>query len=348
MDLIIKPTQLCNFKCTFCSSTQITESNKDVLDLSQVARFLDRFPDTKTIIINGGDPLMLPPQYYWDLLALLEARGMDRTTLSFTSNLWDFYKHPEKWETLFKHSMVGVGTSFHYGDSRRISERRVFTEEDFLKISDMMLERVGFRPDFISVIDRSNLSQALANVELAKRLGVVCKLNYVNASGRQGQSLLMGDIYRVYLDVYRAGLMDWEYNTKQVINRWNRYHTTCPLNRDCDAGIRAMNPNGEYYSCGAFSDDRLYRIDFDAEMASDTIQRPLLAVPELFSMHEGCFGCEMFEQCNGCRKTVHDVKQSGRVEEHCQKMKALIPDFQELAEEQPRPINPFIPLVQLD
>ena len=28
MDLIIKPTELCNFKCTFCSSTQLTNEKK--------------------------------------------------------------------------------------------------------------------------------------------------------------------------------------------------------------------------------------------------------------------------------------------------------------------------------
>ena len=29
MDLIIKPTELCNFKCTFCSSTQLTNEKKN-------------------------------------------------------------------------------------------------------------------------------------------------------------------------------------------------------------------------------------------------------------------------------------------------------------------------------
>ena len=31
MDLIIKPTELCNFKCTFCSSTKISKNKKDEL-----------------------------------------------------------------------------------------------------------------------------------------------------------------------------------------------------------------------------------------------------------------------------------------------------------------------------
>ena len=27
-------------------------------------------------------------------------------------------------------------------------------------------------------------------------------------------------------------------------------HTTCPLSRKCDEGIRCLQPDGDYYSCG--------------------------------------------------------------------------------------------------
>jgi L-lysine 2,3-aminomutase len=67
MDLIIKPTEKCNFKCTFCSSTNITDDHSSLLDLKYIYRFLKRFPETNTIIVNGGDPLMVQPEYYWEL-----------------------------------------------------------------------------------------------------------------------------------------------------------------------------------------------------------------------------------------------------------------------------------------
>ena len=55
MDLIIKPTEACNFKCSFCSSTAIDPNNAGLLDLDYVFRFLKRYPDTNSLIINGGD-----------------------------------------------------------------------------------------------------------------------------------------------------------------------------------------------------------------------------------------------------------------------------------------------------
>ena len=102
MDLIIKPTEACNFKCTFCSSTDIDADKAGLLDLEYVYKFLKRYHDTNTIIVNGGDPLMVDPKWYWDLIAHLDEHDYP-ASISFTSNLWPFIIRPEKWLPLFKH-----------------------------------------------------------------------------------------------------------------------------------------------------------------------------------------------------------------------------------------------------
>ena len=38
-------------------------------------------------------------------------------------------------------------------------------------------------------------------------------------------------------------------------------------------------------------------------------------------MKKSCYGCPMFNICNGCRKTIKDYKEKDVVEVHCQKMK---------------------------
>ena len=68
MDLIVKPTEACNFKCTFCSSTDIDPKDVGLLDLNYIYKFLKRYPDTNTIIVNGGDPLMVKPEWYQELI----------------------------------------------------------------------------------------------------------------------------------------------------------------------------------------------------------------------------------------------------------------------------------------
>jgi sulfatase maturation enzyme AslB (radical SAM superfamily) len=327
MDLIIKPTQRCNFSCTFCSSTEIAKSNKPVddLELERVGQFLDRYPDTRTIIVNGGDPLMMKPDYYWEMLQMLEDRGMTECVVSFTTNLWDYFLHPKKWRELFNHPQLQVGTSFHYGESRQIAPGQVFTEEKFLKVMEMFHADFNYYPSFISVITEENRHLALNNVRLAKFLGTECKMNYAMASGREGKPFPMGDMYKIYMEVYDAGLAEWEYNTKQMLDRLHlRETTTCPQNRRCDEGIRNLQPKSdtgfEYSSCGSLADDQEFPIDFDKEMAGEFFT-PLQDTFEIQYQKEECLSCPNFNICNGCYKTVKDLKESGLVEHSCKLMK---------------------------
>lgn len=323
MELIIKPTEKCNFKCTFCSSTSIADDITDELSLSNIYRFLKRFPNTNTIIVNGGDPLMMKPSYYQKLLDHIEIFNYP-TDVAFTTNLWPFYVNPDKWIDIFRHPRIGITTSFHYGDSRLKGDFSVFTEEDFWAVSDKMLELVGYRPGFISVIDEANEHMALDNVRLAKKMGVECKLNYAMASGIQSRPYQLSKMYKLYLDVYEAGLTEWEFNTKQMIQRLRNEALMCPQNRECDSTIRALQPSGDYYSCGAFGDDREYTIDFEKEMNGEFFT-PLQKDLDIQTMHDGCYTCPMFQICNGCKKTVKDTKRHNMVEEHCTLMKQLAP-----------------------
>lgn len=329
MELIIKPTEACNFKCTFCSSTNITEDKASILDHQYIFDFLDRFPNTSTIIVNGGDPLMVHPDYYWKIIEFLDQRKY-KSTISFTTNLWAFYKKPTMWETLFKHPRLGVMTSFNYGNTRRVTDTMVYTEDLFWEVSDMFAEHIGYRPAFISVITDENEDTAIDNVRLAKRMDVECKLNYAMASGIQGKPYLLSKIYRTYIDVYKLGLMPWEFNTKQLVNRLKGFHTMCPQNRQCDENIRAMNPSGDYYSCGSIADDRTHPINFIREIHGKEFFTPLQDDPTLVSMKEECLTCPMFKICNGCRKTVKDLKDHNLVEPHCKIMKSIAGEILEI------------------
>jgi len=146
------------------------------------------------------------------------------------------------------------------------------------------------------------------------------------ASGDQEKPFLKADIYKSYVEIYNAGLAEWEYNTKQMSVRLRREQTTCPLSRSCDSGIRAFNPGGDYYSCGAFGDDKDKSIDFEKEMNGQFFQ-PLSSDMHLSMMKQSCLTCPMFQICNGCRKTIKDYKEHKLVEQHCKTMKSIAPDI---------------------
>lgn len=336
MDLIIKPTEACNFACTFCSSSELVESKTVRLHLEQIYLFLERYPNTNTIIVNGGDPTMMPVEYYWNLIDHLDRIDCG-ANISMTTNLWKFWKEWEDdqkekpWTKLFRHKRVNVTTSFQYGNGRRVSKDRVFTEEDFIKISDLMLDKVGYRPHFISVVDESNLHSAIDNVRLARHMAVDCKLNYANASGRQGKPLPLSKIYDLYIQIYNEGLAEWEWNTRQMAGKLKGAPTTCPLHRNCDEGIRVLQPDGKYFSCGAFGDDLEYEIDFEQEVVlKGKTQTPLQNDTSIDALKTECYSCPMFNICNGCRKHIVDLKRSDMVEVHCTKMKSIAKDIENI------------------
>jgi radical SAM protein with 4Fe4S-binding SPASM domain len=325
MDLIIKPTELCNFKCSFCSSTKISEERSSILDSNKIFKFLKRFPDTRTIIVNGGDPLMVDPSYYWKIIEFLDDNDLN-TTLSLTTNLWPFYKKPEKWTELFRHHRVGISTSFQYGNGRLKGDYSVFTEKDFWNVSDSFLEKIGYRHQFIAVITEENQSTVIKTVELAKKMNVICKINHAMSSGDQSHPYRLSKIYEKYVEIWKLGLHPWEYNTQQMMKRLVGGTTTCPQTRTCDSNSRALNPEGDYSSCGSFADDKEKSIDFNQEMMGSFFT-PLQESLELLSLKQSCFSCPMFQICNGCKKTVKDMKRSGIVEDHCKHMKKIAPDI---------------------
>lgn len=339
MDLIIKPTEKCNFKCTFCSSTKIADDHTSELDLDRIYQFIDRFPETNTIIVNGGDPLMMDPSYYWKIIEYLD-KVDSHATISLTTNLWPFVVKPEKWVDLFNHPRVGVCTSFQYGKGRLMGDGKVFTEADFWKASDTMLEHCGYRPDFIAVITEENEWSAIRTVELAKEMDVVCKLNYAMSSGDQDKPYRLSKIYEKYIEIWEAGLASWEFNTMQMMKRLQGEPTVCPQNRGCDAGIRTIQPEGDYYTCGAFGDDRDMAIDWEREMNGEFLT-PLMNSLELSSLKQACYTCPMFEICNGCKKTIKDLKNHNMVEDHCYHMKQLAPKILE-ANAVEREVTPYI------
>lgn len=326
-ELILKISDKCDFACTMCSSPDLSSDHSVELDINLIFEYLKRYPDTRTIIVNGGDPLMVKPDYYWKLIAHLDENNYP-AEISFTTNLWNYYNHPDKWRELFRNPRLSICTSFQYGDKRKIHKNRVFEEKDFIAISDMFLVDFGYRPDFIAVVDEENLHRSVDMVRLAKYLDVECKLNYANASGRQGKPLPLSFLYEKYIEIYREGLANWEYNTKQMLDRLQAAPTSCPLLSKCDEHIRVLHPDGKYFTCGSIADDFEYEVNFREEvLLKGEVQTPLQNDQALASLKDECYTCPMFQICNGCKKHIKDLKRSGTVEVHCSKMKTIASDI---------------------
>lgn len=333
MSLIIKPLEACNFACTFCSSSYLVDDKKARLELEKIFAFLDRYPRTQNIFVVGGEPTLMPPSYYEEIISYIEENQMN-TKVAMTSNLWDFYKNPGKWAALFAHPKMELCTSFQYGEGRQISPGKVFTEDYFIEIYNMYKERYPHKDlSFLAVIDESNAHTALDHVYLAKKLNTQCRLVAANASGRQQKAYPISKMYKHYLEIYRKKLVPYEQTAIQLFDYMSGFGGGCDLSRTCDEQIRSLNPDGRFFSCGPMNDDLdpENEIDFESEVIrGEGMYIPIQSRAFVRQLKDECSSCELFKLCNGCGKNVKDYKNQDIVESHCSDMLSIKDDLLEM------------------
>ncbi len=337
MSLIVKPTEACNFSCDFCSSTELVEDKKERLELKRIYEFLERFPETDRIFVVGGDPLMMSPKYYLELINHLEEHNYP-ALISMTTNLWDFYKKPEKWTAILAHPRVEVGTSFQYGEGRKITKDLVFTEYMFRLVVKKFKKYIPHKElCFLAVVNKENEHLAIDHVYLAKDMGMQCRLVYANKSGLSGEPYPLSKLYKIFIKIWKLGLVEYEQTTLSIIDKLVGVEVACPLSRNCDHWMRSLNPDGRYFTCGPLNDDLdpENEIDFDKEVIKgEKFHLPMQMNPKNQYLKQECFGCEMFQVCNGCRKHIKDLKDSNMVEEHCTNMKSIIGELKEMSNDE--------------
>lgn len=324
MDIIIKPTQLCNFNCDFCSSNNISNNSNRLLDHNNLFNLFDKYKnDLNTIIVNGGDPLMAPPDYYWKIIDYLDNNHL-KTSISFTTNLWDFYIRPDKWKDLFNNKHCYICTSFQYGNKRKLKNGLIYTEEIFKKVIEKFYSYFNYIPHFISVIDNDNYKYAIKTVELAKELNTECKLNPVVMAGKSLNYFPFYKMINIYINIIKKNLEKYEYNTKEIRKLLlNSQKTTCPYNRDCYKSIRCISPENYIHSCGFLNDNHLKNISVNNKTYELSKYNEHDFKKDNLILQPKCLGCNLFKLCNGCYMQIKSIKENNDIESHCINMKKI-------------------------
>jgi sulfatase maturation enzyme AslB (radical SAM superfamily) len=309
LELIIKPTGVCNFSCTFCAASTLDVHHPVCVpdQLKEVIEVLR--PDG--IIITGGEPLCCSPSYYEELLTLCDCN------ISFTTNLKDFYLNPGKWSGLFRNPRVSVCTSFNYGNTRMWDKDTVYDEETFRKVIALFKERVGYVPSFIAVISEENEYTRFKHVQLAKKLGTRCRLNNALKMGRQGVYYPRYKMFQTWLDLIDQGVGEYEINCAEKTTG------CCPTNSNlmCQSTIRCVyidsNNKLHYGDC----EDKI-NMDNGMEIKIDIVRPDVKAQPVQYheAINEQCTYCELFNICNGCSTNREQAKETL---EYCTEMLKL-------------------------
>ena len=308
MELIIKPTGLCNFACSFCSSATLPILEKPLKKVPDKLKDLIDYVKPDELIVTGGDPLMVDPEYYYHL------HDIRPVHISITSNLKDFYIHPDKWIKLFKEDWFDITISFQYGEGRKWDINTIYTEEMFRDVHNKFTESIGKDLPFISVIDYNNEHTVLDLYKLAKSLNTKVKINNMLALGYSDLTYPRYKMFQHYINIIESGLGDYEaYCSKP-------YFHGCPFNKNftCESMIRAcyIDNKGElhYFHCDNMDGEYEVQLDYKSDKIGLISTYPKLSE----HVNSNCWQCELFELCNGCKSARMTYPK-----EHCEEMLKL-------------------------
>lgn len=329
MDFIINPTNACNFNCEFCAASNLPKGKLTLRDTLLLLAPYKR--NIGGIIINGGDPLMMDPSYYFGLLKWIE-KNTPRSFLSMTTNLFDFYIHPEKWIQLFCNKRVGVMTSFQYGGKRRYRDKdgidKVYQEDFFKEVEKEFEKQIGYTPGFIYVVDKSNLMYVYKALDLAKELNTMCRLNRVEQCGKNDEYFPYYDILKLYIEIIDNGYGQYEINCKNLYEFFKFHTHVCNINNRCQETITVINPDKTMTTCSYLADN-IYRLDREKYDLGISIYNRWSYSREVKYINNQCLYCDNYELCNGCHCIAREVHENNDESNYCYNMKQIIPELKE-------------------
>lgn len=109
IEVIINPTDICNFHCSYCCNKKARTTN--VLDPTILENFIQdlgkRNADTYIFNITGGEPLLYPHKF--DLIEMIDSYIKGNTFIKFITNGSLLYKEAQQ----FYHYRNKINISFH-------------------------------------------------------------------------------------------------------------------------------------------------------------------------------------------------------------------------------------------
>lgn len=304
MELIIKATGRCNFKCDFCSAGKSDIQHQTYLHEAIKKQISILKPSS--LIINGGEPLLAGKSYFEELL------NASQCHIAIISNLKAFEEAPEYWTPLFLNPRISVVTSFQFGNRRKINDDVVYTEQHFKKVCSLFKEKVGYVPMFISVISAENEKLALDHIKLARELGTICKLNPLLPLGISAEHYPLYKMMDIWLEINEKGLEKYTDASVQFFFGGCQFNTSLY----CQSTIRAIyvDCNGKirYSNC----DNKIMEKEYiELEESTPIHCQKSIAPRQMIS--KKCLSCELCRLCNACDITR---ELSKRDKDYCVEM----------------------------
>jgi uncharacterized protein len=350
--VIIKPTYDCNLACEYCSvygceaEPRMSRETVDTL-MDRVTEFCGT-ERTIFLIWHGGEPLLLPPEFY---------EYIGRRTRGYTG--YTMLNSVQTNGTLLDQRYVDVFLKYGFEvsisldgpealhDSGRKDPAGNGTFRTVMNAASLLRSK-GLTVGGVAVITRRMIGRMREIYEFFNGHGIHLRINPVQRQGRADaayehlsitprqygeQMIELFDLWyhdpgpRIVIDPFRV----------IIANMVNPVPDCCDFRRECHAEIISVGPRGEVYPCGQFNGfeeyyfGNIHRDTFADMMGGPAAQALLARVPENLPQ---CSQCEFHEICN-CGCTVSALINRGRIMDadfYCEGRKMLFAHILETLE----------------
>jgi uncharacterized protein len=328
--VIIKPTYDCNLACEYCSvygcepAPRMSRETVDIL-MDRVTEFCGT-ARTIFLIWHGGEPLLLPPEFY-DYIG--------RRTLQYTGH--SILNSVQTNATLLDRRYLDVFLKYGFDISISLDGPEALHDSGrkdpagngtFRTVMNAvsLLQSKGLPVGGVAVLTRKMIGRMREIYDFFNGQGLHLRINPVQKQGRADAAYEQLSITPRQYGEQMIELFNIWYSDpapRIVIDplriiMGNIVHPVpdcCDFRRECHAEIISVGPRGEVYPCGQFNGfeeyyfGNIHRDTFADMMSGPASQALLTRVPE--NLPE-CSRCEFHEICN-CGCTVSALINRGRI-----------------------------------
>lgn len=348
MQLIVKLTNVCNLRCSYCSEGN--QNQKCTLDKTLLYKLIDDVPalmdfrKQKNIdfLWHGGEPLTYPKQDLCDVMDYALEKLTPRYAVKFLAQT-NLTLLDDEWLAIIKKYNIGIGVSLDgYQDLHDANRRTADGKPSYQIVHDniIKLKENDITPGLLMVLNTSQSIDVERLFSEIKALDVPCKIHAVipcgNAEGRKdiknissNYVLLLKEIYKkIFYEEQQVIIEPLNNLMDAIIGKANIKE--CSFAGTCGESFLCIYNDGSVGFCGRKADefDLKYGNLQDCSLLelyrSSNAQR--IRMRQTFLKENDCKNCNCFDLCHGgC--TFEAAVANGVPEAkypHCEERKLLI------------------------
>ena len=212
LNLILKPTNACNMRCSYCYHYEkgYGDNRMSLEMFDHICSTVLPFYDNITMLWHGGEPMLMGIEFYIEVFKIinsyLKLYGEKKVKFIFQTNLTLINKD---WLDFFKYHHIYVGTSFDGLDNEITRGRTREIIESFA-----LMKKADFPIKAICVITPATLEHIFENYNLFKQYQIDVKFN---------------PVFKTNLTMTNSNLLESEAFIKRIIDLYEYWF----FDKDC-------------------------------------------------------------------------------------------------------------------